>query len=59
VIASTRSRSDGTYRLDVPAGTYTLVVVPDGVFPRCTPRPVHVIAGDAVQANVTCETGIR
>ena len=59
VVAATQSRSDGTYRLEVVAGTYTLVVVPNGVFPRCTPRTVSVTANDTVRANIMCDTGIR
>jgi hypothetical protein len=59
VVASTHSGSDGTYRLEVAAGTYTLVVVPNGVFPRCAPRTVSVAAGGTVRANIICDTGIR
>lgn len=59
VIASTHSNADGTYRLQVPAGRYTIVVVPKGVFPRCAAQTANVAAASTVRANINCDTGIR
>lgn len=59
VVASGRSGRDGSYRLRLPAGTYTLVVVTPSPFPRCTPRTVTVIAGRVTDGDLGCDTGIR
>ena len=50
---------DGTYRLTVPAGTYTLNIQTRSLLPRCPPAKVAVSAGTIVHANISCDTGIR
>ena len=50
VVAATQSRDDGTYRLTVPAGTYTIVVNRIGYQPGNT--TVTVSAGVSATANV-------
>jgi hypothetical protein len=50
---------DGTYRITVPPGTYTLHVQTGSLLPRCPPVKVVVSAGATVQANMLCDTGIR
>lgn len=59
VVASTRSDADGTYRLELPVGTYTVVAVTQNLFPRCTPRSVTVTSVRTTSADITCDTGIR
>ena len=59
VVASTRSGRDGTYRLRLPAGTYTLSAVIPHLFPRCTPRNVTLTAARTTGGNLMCDTGIR
>jgi hypothetical protein len=49
----------GTYRITVPAGTYTLNIQTGSLLPRCPPANVAVSAGATVQANISCDTGIR
>jgi len=51
VVAATQSRDDGSYRLTVPAGTYTIVVSRIGYRPGNT--TVTVSAGRSATANVT------
>ncbi|HEX6942587.1 MAG TPA: TonB-dependent receptor plug domain-containing protein, partial [Gemmatimonadaceae bacterium] len=51
VVAATQSHDDGTYRLTVPAGTYTIVVNRIGYRPGNT--SVTVAAGGSATANVT------
>ena len=50
VVAATQSRDDGTYRLSVPAGTYTIVVNRIGYGPGNA--TVTVSAGVSATANV-------
>jgi len=50
VVAATQSRDDGTYRLNVPAGSYTIVVNRIGYRPGNA--TVTVSAGVAARANV-------
>lgn len=40
-------------------GTYTIVVDTGSTFPRCPTKSVTVPAGQSVQVNITCDTGIR
>jgi hypothetical protein len=56
---STRSGSDGQYRLVLPPGTYTLTVAAPGPFPRCPTPTATVIAGKVVMLDIGCDTGIR
>ncbi len=56
-----RSAADGTFRVDLAPGTYTLVGIspnPSGL-PRPIPVTATVISGQYVQVNVTFDTGIR
>jgi hypothetical protein len=50
---------DGTYRITVPAGTYTLDVQIGSLLPRCPPAKVAVLGGATLHANISCDTGIR
>ncbi len=59
VVVSTRSAADGSYRLEVPAGTYTVATSPQSMLPRCPPRDVHVGRGATVDLDIDCDTGIR
>ena len=59
VVASARSGADGTYRLELPSESYTLVAVTPNLLPRCTPLTVTVIRGQTTSADITCDTGIR
>ncbi len=51
IVAATQSRDDGSYRLTVPAGTYTIVVNRIGYRPGNA--TVTVAAGGSATANVT------
>ncbi|MHB8464146.1 MAG: carboxypeptidase-like regulatory domain-containing protein [Acidimicrobiales bacterium] len=57
--ATTQSDGSGRYRLALDPGSYTLVVVTSGSYPRCNPTPVTVTAGAATRADISCDTGIR
>jgi hypothetical protein len=59
VVASARSGADGTYRLELASGSYTLVAVTQNLLPRCTTLTVTVIPGQTTSADITCDTGIR
>jgi hypothetical protein len=59
VVASSRSDSDGSYRLELPGGTYMLAATTHNVFPRCTARTVTVTPAHTTSADITCDTGIR
>ena len=59
VVASARSSADGTYRLELPSGSYTLVAATPNLLPRCTTLTVTVVPGQMTSADITCDTGIR
>lgn len=56
---STRSGSDGHYRLALPPGTYTLAVAATGPFPRCPTPTATVVPGSLATVDIGCDTGIR
>lgn len=51
--------TSGTYRIIVPTGSYTLNVQTGSFWPRCPPTKVAVATGTTMQANISCDTGIR
>jgi hypothetical protein len=58
-IGTTRSQVDGRYALLLPAGRYTLTADPGSAFPRCAAAQATIPAGQVVETNITCDTGIR
>jgi hypothetical protein len=59
VVASTPSAADGSYRLELPTGAYTISAVTSTPFPRCSPREVNIIAAKTIEVDLSCDTGIR
>jgi hypothetical protein len=59
MVASARLGSDGTYRLELPGGTYMIVVVTANPFPRCAARTVTVTVSQTTDSDIACDTGIR
>jgi hypothetical protein len=59
VVASTRSGADGSYRLELPVGNYTVGVVGKNLFPRCTARAATVTSTHTTAGDITCDTGLR
>lgn len=58
-VASSQTSATGAFSMAVPPGTYTVVVIGSGPFPRCPETPAVVAAGAVTTANVMCDTGIR
>jgi hypothetical protein len=59
IVASTQSGGNGTYRFELPRGTYTLTAVTQNALPRCPPRTVTVTTAHTTGGDITCDTGIR
>jgi Carboxypeptidase regulatory-like domain len=61
VVANTHTDADGRYALTVGSGTYTLIATTSPGGPLCDPVSVTVSAGNGstVQADISCDTGIR
>ena len=59
LVGATHSDADGTYRIPLPAGSYTLMVVTTGPFPHCPSPMVTILTGQVTFADVSCDTGIR
>jgi hypothetical protein len=59
VVASTRSHADGTYRLELAGGTYTVGAVTQNMLPRCVAQTVTVTPNQTTRAAISCDTGIR
>jgi hypothetical protein len=58
-VASTRSASDGSYRLRLAAGSYTLVAAGSGLLPRCPTEQVVVSARRTTKRDIVCDSGLR
>ena len=59
IVGSAHSGADGTYRLELRVGGYTLVAVTQNALPHCPPRAVTVTAAHTTRDDITCDTGIR
>jgi hypothetical protein len=59
-VATAHSDADGTYRIPLPSGSYTVVAKrPDDSFGFGKPVNVEVSAGTFVQLNLLVDSGIR
>lgn len=61
LVATTESaEDDGTFRLTLPPGTYTLIPQAfEQIYPRASPQEVVVEAGLFTQVTIDYDTGIR
>ncbi|MEY4731284.1 MAG: hypothetical protein RL681_230 [Candidatus Parcubacteria bacterium] len=57
--AVVKSGADGTYSIALPPGTYALQPRGRQPFPMCGTKDVTVTAGNVLEANLSCDTGIR
>jgi hypothetical protein len=57
VTATAESDVDGKFRLELPAGDYTLVTADAG--PRCDPKAVAVVAGGSIDVVLSCASGLQ
>lgn len=58
-VAMVNTDAVGAYSASVPYGSYTVVVLTPGMFPRCTSVDVTVDSTIPVTANISCDSGIR
>jgi hypothetical protein len=59
VVASARTRSNGSYVLTVIPGIYVLAVKMKNTFPRCPLERITVRPRSPEKADINCDTGIR
>ncbi|MDP2655132.1 MAG: hypothetical protein Q8P17_01040 [bacterium] len=59
VIVTGKSNANGTFKISLPPGTYTLVASGGAVLPRCSPAEAVVGQDGYVTTNISCDTGIR
>ncbi len=60
IIKTTQSNADGTFSFTLAPGNYT-IQAPGGemIYPRCSPIMVSIKTSATVQADISCDTGIR
>lgn len=56
---SVPTNSLGIFSLTLPAGAYLLKAAGGSLYPRCTDKPVKVLAGKRTNVVMNCDTGIR
>jgi len=56
---SGQSGADGKFNLALPAGTYTIKIIPANKFPRCEEKQATATANNMVSLDISCDTGIR
>lgn len=59
VAARAKTDANGDFRVDVPAGTYTVGVAVEAMLPRCSEAEAVVSKGQTVQVAIDCDSGIR
>lgn len=60
IIKHFSSGADGSFKVDLPPGTYNIVSAVENSLPRCgTPEAITVIANQYSYVTVFCDTGIR
>jgi hypothetical protein len=59
VVRSIQSDPAGTFRIEVPPGTYTLQPQSPGLYPRASAQTVVVEPKAFTQVRITYDTGIR
>lgn len=57
--ATTKSDTEGKYEISLPPGAYSLQPSSGAVFPRCTAKEVTIIPATMLEADLSCDTGIR
>jgi hypothetical protein len=55
----TRTTSEGTFVLDLPAGMYHIRAEGGKVLPQCGETTVTIISGERTHIDISCDTGIR
>ena len=56
---TTQTDSNGRYSVTLPPGDYALQPLGGNVFPSCETKEVTVVASKIIEANLSCDTGIR
>ena len=59
MVATFQTGDDGSFRIPLPAGQYTLVSADKGSLPFLKPTPVTVVDGEYVRIQLNVDTGIR
>jgi hypothetical protein len=59
VAASTKTAANGRFSLRLKPGSYVIVVVVAGPFPKCPHRPVSIRSATALRADITCDSSNR
>ena len=57
--ATVETDKEGRYEILLPPGDYALQPIGGSVFPRCETKEVTVIASEVLEADLSCDTGIR
>jgi|GEM_PF-3190158 len=58
-LATITSDQEGKYKIMLPPGEYALQPVSGAVFPRCETKNISIEPAKIIEANLTCDSGIR
>lgn len=59
VFATAQTGVDGTFKISLAPGTYTVAAAGGAMLPRCTPTPATVAPNVYTKLTISCDTGIR
>ena len=59
VLTTAKSDENGSFKADLPAGTYTVTPASGTPLPRCTSKEFTVTANQFTYATISCDSGIR
>ncbi len=58
-VAQAQSDTQGQFRIDLPPGTYILMPVSPGIYPRAAPQTVTVLTSGYISVTIAYDSGIR
>jgi len=59
-VLETHFKADGTYQIQLPAGTYTIELAPNGIdHASGLPKDIIIQSGETIELNLSIDTGIR
>ena len=53
------TNNEGMFSISVAPGTYGIRSASENILPRCSSAPIEIKAGETIEANISCDSGVR